>query len=412
MKGETWLEAHSLQRLFDALEPHGRARVAGGAVRDALLGRLVADVDIATDIQPADVTAILKQAGIKTVPTGLEHGTVTAVAGHGETDVYQITTLRLDIETDGRRAKVAFTDDWSADAGRRDLTMNALYCSRHGELFDPLGGFDDLRAGRVRFVGNASRRIEEDYLRILRFFRFNAVFGHAAFDTQGLAACVAHRQGLDRLSGERIHQEMFKLLPAQGAVATIGAMEDSGILEHVIPVHCDVARFTRMCAIEARCGQAADGLLRLAGLALQQPDDALRLRKKLMLTNAQLARLEALVADRPAFDKRIAQPKLKETLYRLGAATFIDMALFDWAASNAQPDDSAWADIVRRALNWQPPEFPLGGADVMSHGIERGPRVGEILHAVETWWIAAGFPNDETLVRDELKSVLKKHHKT
>jgi len=411
LKGEGWLEARALQRLFDALEPHGSARVAGGAVRDALLGRPVADVDIATDIQPGDVIAILKKAGIKTIPTGLDHGTVTAVAGHGEAEVYQITTLRLDVETDGRRAKVAFTDDWSADAGRRDLTMNALYCDRHGELFDPLGGYEDLRAGRVRFVGNASRRIEEDYLRILRFFRFNAVFGHAEFDQQGLEACVAHRQGLDRLSGERIHQEMFKLLPAPGAVATIGAMADSGILEHVVQLRFDVSRFARMCAIEAQCGRTADPLLRLAALALHQRDDARLLREHLVLTNAQSVRLEALVADRPVFDPQMVQPELKRILYRLGAAAFADMALFDWAASPAACDDPAWVGVVALASDWQLPTFPLGGADVLSLGIERGPRVGKILHAVETWWIEADFPMDETLLRDHLESVLRKHHK-
>lgn len=409
LKGEDWLQAAALQKLFGVLEAHGQARVAGGAVRDALLGRPVADVDVATTIPPEEVIRILTAAGIKAVPTGLEHGTVTAVAGPRESDVFQVTTLRLDVETDGRRAKVAFTGDWAADAGRRDLTMNALYCDRHGALFDPLGGYEDLKSGRVRFVGDAARRIEEDYLRILRFFRFNAVFGHTEFDADGLAACIGHREGIDRLSGERLHQEMFKLLPAPGAVATLGVMADSGILEHVIPAHRDIDRFARLCAIEAQCGRAPDTLLRLAALALGDSDDVARLREHLVLTNVQSARLTAVMADRVVLDAKLADPKLHEVLYRWGVPAYLDAALFDWAASKAGPDSREWAHIVQMPGEWQPPVFPLKGADVVAGGMERGPLVGEILHAVETWWIDAGFPDDETVVRDRLGSVLRKH---
>lgn len=412
LKGEAWLEAASLQRVFDALEVHGTARVAGGAVRDGLLGRPVDDVDIATTLTPEQVEDILGQAGIKTVPTGLDHGTVTAVAGDAETDVYEVTTLRIDVETDGRRAKVAYTDDWSADAGRRDFTMNALYCDRDGELFDPLGGYGDLAQRYVRFAGEAARRIEEDYLRILRFFRFNAVFGGGTFDADGLRACEAGRSGLDGLSRERVHQELFKLLPAPGAVATVKVMAEHYILEHILPGSFDIDRFERTCSIEAGLHRSADALLRLAGLVLHDRSDVAPLRDSLKLTNLQTQRLEKLMADRPVLSPDLGEASLKRALYSLGEAAYDDIAIHDWSASGAAAHDAGWTAVVKLPETWSPPAFPLKGVDLLRLGVAPGPSVGAILSEVEDWWVAQGFPEDETSLRARLETAIAGCDKT
>ncbi len=406
LKGAAWLEAASLQRVFDALETRGAARVAGGAVRDGLLGRPVDDVDVATTLAPSEVVEVLGEGGIKTIPTGLDHGTITAVAGDGEADVYQVTTLRVDVETDGRRAKVAFTDDWAADAGRRDFTMNALYCDRGGALFDPLGGYDDLSRGFVRFAGEARERIEEDYLRILRFFRFNAVFGGDRFDAEGLRACEECRAGLDSLSRERVHEELFKLLPAPGALATVKVMADSGILEHVLPGTFDVGRFERICAIEDGTGRSPDGLLRLASLVLRKAGDADLLRGGLKLTNVQSDRLAGLEAKSSAVDPDLTEPARREALYRSGLPAFEDAVLFNWAASGADADDGRWKDLLALGRSWAVPRFPLRGSDLLALGVTPGPQIGDILDRVEAWWVGQGFPEDETSLRAHLETVI------
>jgi poly(A) polymerase len=406
LQGEAWLEAASLQRVFDALETRGAARVAGGAVRDGLLGRPVADVDVATTLAPDAVIEVLRQSGIKTIPTGLDHGTVTAVAGDAQSDIYQVTTLRVDVETDGRHAKVAFTDDWAADAGRRDFTMNALYCDRVGALFDPLGGYEDLAAGLVRFAGEARQRIEEDYLRILRFFRFNAVFGDGRIDAAGLRACEDLRTGLDTLSRERIHQELIKLLAAPGAPATVKVMAENGILAHVLPARANVSRFAALCDIEDAVRPAPDALLRLAALALRRGDRVDRLRDGLKLTNAQTGRLAPLAAERPDMTPGLPVTVRRQMLYRMGASAFEDAVLFDWSASGATADDAGWAELLALMRSWTPPEFPLRGSDLLARGIAAGPLIGTILDRVEDWWVAEGFPDSETSLRAHLESVI------
>ena len=399
-----WLNAPELQEVLDVLGAHGEARVAGGAVRDALLGRPVSDVDVATDLAPDDVVRLLEAAGIKTVPTGIDHGTITAVVGSGTAAMaYEVTTLRVDVETDGRRAKVAFTDDWRADAGRRDFTMNALYCDRDGRILDPLGGYRDLMVRRVRFAGTAAERIQEDYLRILRFFRFHAVFGWVEADNEGVAACTAHRGGLDGLSGERIHQELFKLLPAPGAVGVVELMAANDILSHVIPTLPDVARFVRLCAIEDACGTAPDALLRLAALGLGGAEDVALLRARLVLTNAQTARLERVAASRTALDGAMPDAVRKEALYRLGTEGFRDAALFAWADAGASPHDEKWRSLVLLPERWPTPELPITGGDVTARGVAPGPQIGEILREFERWWIGQGFPRDADTVERGLE---------
>ena len=408
LRDRDWLRAPELQKVLDVLGAHGEARVAGGAVRDALLGRPVADVDVATELAPESVVRILEDAGIKTVPTGIDHGTITAVVGAGAAaQTYEVTTLRVDVETYGRHAKVAFTDDWKADAGRRDFTMNALYCDREGQILDPLGGYRDLVARRVRFAGDAAARIQEDYLRILRFFRFHAVFGWVEADDEGLDACTAHRGGLDGLSGERINQELFKLLPAPGAVEVIDLMAARDVLSHVVPTPADVARFTRMCAIEAATGRQPDGLLRLAALGLGGADDIAALRQRLVLTNAQTGRLERIAASAQRFTGDMPEADRREALYRLGASGFQDAALFAWASADVSPDAGDWATLLRLPERWTPPELPVTGADVVAHGIAPGPLVGEIMRGFERWWIEQGFPQEAEAVRRGIEQAVK-----
>ncbi len=401
---ETWLTAGSLQRVFDALETSGSARVAGGAVRDALLGRPVSDVDIATTLPPKQVVQCLDGAGIKSVPTGISHGTVTAVVGDGEADVYQITTLRLDIETDGRRSKVAFTDDWEADASRRDFTMNALFCDRHGELYDPLGGYGDLLSGRVRFVGEPRVRIEEDYLRILRFFRFNAVLGDGSIDEAGLEACIALKEGLKRLSRERIRQEMFRLLVAGAAVSIITTMERHRILAQILPSPANLKRLSRLCEIEAGNGFEPDALLRLAALGLASPGDVDVLRERFVLSNDETGRLAALDLTYRYMD--VEEDDAKIRLYEMGAKAYRDDVLISWAGSSDDNHDARWNRMADLPQRWTAPVFPLSGADVLALGVEAGPQVGDALRKAEAWWVRQGFPEDETLLRCYLASLI------
>ena len=408
LRDRDWLRAPELQRVLNVLGAHGDARVAGGAVRDALLGRPVSDVDVATELAPGNVVQVLEDAGIKTVPTGIDHGTITAVVGAGAAAVtYEVTTLRVDVETYGRHAKVAFTDDWGADAGRRDFTMNALYCDREGRILDPLGGYHDLIARRVRFAGDAAARIQEDYLRILRFFRFHAVFGWVEADDEGLEACTAHRGGLDGLSGERINQELFKLLPAPGAVEVIDLMAARDVLSHVVPTPANVARFTRMCAIEAACGRQPDGLLRLAALGLGGTGDIAALRQRLVLTNVQTERLERIAASAPRFGSDMPEARRREALYRLGASDFQDAVLFAWASADVSPDDGDWTDLLRLPEHWTPPDLPVSGADVVAHGVSPGPLVGEVLRGFERWWIDQGFPQEAEMIRRGIEQAVK-----
>ncbi len=289
LTGAAWLAGTETQAVFAALHTKGfAARAVGGAVRDALMGRPVADVDIATDARPEQVTRAVEAAGLRAVPTGLAHGTVTVVAGDRH---FEVTTLRRDVETHGRHATVAFTDDWAEDARRRDFTLNALYCSADGEVYDPLGGYPDLLARRVRFIGVPAERIREDYLRILRFFRQTADYGEGPADAEGLAACVRERAGLARLSGERVREELLRLLAAPRGPEIAALMQDYGLMPAVLGAAPRPTLLARLAAIEEACGLAPDAALRLAALAVEVEEDALRLRERLRLSNEQTEKL-------------------------------------------------------------------------------------------------------------------------
>jgi poly(A) polymerase len=406
LTGADWLADRQLQRVLAALTAAGgQARIAGGAVRNGLLGEPVNDIDIATTELPTHVEELAQRAGLVVHPTGLDHGTVTVVAKDaGRVRAFEVTTLRIDVETYGRHAQVAFTDDWSADAQRRDFTINAMYCDASGTVFDPVGGYSDLVKRRVRFVGEPEARIREDFLRILRFFRFHARYGRGAPDRQGLAACVALQEGLDRLSSERIRQEMLKLLVAGGAVAVLRVMVKTGIAGRVLPTSQNIAPVARMAEIDASQGLEPDPVLRLAALGLESAQDAAALRQVLRLSNAEYGRLQTLACATlpspalPANERRIV-------LYRMGPQGYRDAVRLAWAKDSGRFGCQAWAEVLGLPEQWTIPRFPLSGADLASRGVSAGPEMGRLLKRLEDWWMAAGFPADKDAVLARLDAL-------
>jgi poly(A) polymerase len=399
-----WLKRRETQAVFAALAAKGYAvRAVGGAVRNALLERPVVDVDIATTARPEEVMAAAGEAGLSAVPTGIAHGTITVIA---ERVPYEVTTLRRDVETHGRHATVAFTDDWAADARRRDFTINALYCSADGEVFDPLGGAADIAARRVRFIGDARERICEDYLRILRFFRLTAEYGVGAPDAEGLAACVLERDGIARLSAERIRQELLRLLVALRGPELVRSMLDYGLLPLVLGLAPRPTLLRWFADLESALGSTPDAILRLAALAVEVPEDAGRLAGHLRLSNDERVRLVRVATRTPDLGPAAPEAAARAYLYSEGAAAYRDRVLIDWAYSGAAPDSQPWRARLALPERWQPSRFPLGGGDVMALGVAAGPRVGELLRTVEAWWIAGDFAADEDGLRNELQKLV------
>ena len=379
-----WMTAPETTAVLDALEAAGGpdcARFVGGCVRNTLIGKPVSDLDIATRLTPEAVTAALKAAGLKAVPTGVEHGTVTAVC-RGKP--FEITTLRRDVATDGRRAVVAFTDDWAEDAQRRDFTLNSLYARRDGTLFDPTGhGVADARAGRIVFVGEAEQRVREDFLRILRFFRFFAWYGTPPPDAAALEACEALRGELKTLSAERVSRELLKLLAADDPRPAVGLMARTGVLGEVLPAPIDLARFEGLVALEEDQLFENEPLLRLAALL---PDDqlgAVRFAEALRLSNAERDRLAAALAPAPALKSWMSPREIRRTLYRLGAQPFRDRAKLAWARAPRTAATPQWRGMIALGEGWSPPPFPLTGEDVIAAGAPKGPMVGQVLREVE-----------------------------
>jgi poly(A) polymerase len=400
LNNASWLQRPETQAVLAALAARGfAARAVGGAVRNTLLGLPVTDVDIATTARPDEVVAAAEAAGLKAVPTGIAHGTVTIVSGGS---AYEVTTLRKDVETHGRHATVAFTDDWTADARRRDFTLNALYCSAGGEVFDPLSGYADLVARRVRFIGDAGERIREDYLRILRFFRFTAAYGEGPPDRPGLDACVRERAGLAVLSGERMREEMLRLLAAPRGAELIGVMLDFGLLPQVLGSAPRPGLLSRLANLQTALGLVPDAVLRLAALAVEVAEDAERLRTRFRLSNEETARLGRAATRAPAIEPGASESAAKAYLYTEGAAAFQESVLLAWARSGEASTNSAWRARFALPERWQAPRFPIGGADVMALGVLAGPRVGELLRALEAWWIAGDFAADEAALRVKL----------
>ncbi len=381
----SWLSELRLQAVLAVLnDAGGAARVAGGAVRNALLGVPVADVDIATTLTPHDVIARCTAAGFGVHPTGIEHGTVTIVNQYMP---FEVTTLRNDVTTDGRRATVAFSDDWAEDAARRDFTMNAMYCDAHGNIFDFTNGYEDIRKHLVKFVGDPEKRIREDFLRILRFFRFHAHYGKDAPDAEGLAACTSLRAGIDGLSAERIRQELLKLLVAPRPAGTLKLMANAGILHHVLD-------FVPQWQVIDRLPE--DAILRLAALTRSGEG----LQDRLRLSNEQNKRLLA-VLDAPDVTPELTTGERRRVLYALGERTFIDAVAMSKARTGDAEDEVPWKILAATSKYWSVPTFPVTGSDLKSIGLEPGPVMGEVLSALEDWWIASDFKptREELLVR-------------
>ncbi|MFD0986646.1 CCA tRNA nucleotidyltransferase [Methyloligella solikamskensis] len=404
VKDAPWFKAPATQAVFAALNKDGaETRIVGGAVRNGLMGLNVAEVDFASTAEPEQVVKLAEAAGLKAVPTGLEHGTVTVVTdGVG----HEVTTLREDVETDGRHATVRFTTDWAADASRRDFTLNALYADADGTVHDPLGGYEDLEAGRIRFIGDPAARIAEDYLRILRFFRFFAIYGKGTIDADGLSACVRLRDGLDGLSAERVWGEMKRLLVAPRAKEVVGLLYDYGLLPQILGSAPRLPQFDRLAEIEAVVGAAPNAALRLAALAVYVEDDLERLTERFRLSNAESAVLEEVV-DVLQIEKAPDEATGKHLLYRLGPDSYRRRVLTTWMEEGAAPDDDAWTAAYELPDRWQAPEFPLKGEDVMAMGVPSGPQVGRILRVVERTWIEAGFEGEREVLLKQAEAASK-----
>ena len=375
----------------------GEARFVGGAVRNALLGVPVVDVDIAVAMPPEEALARLRAKNIKVVETGLDHGTVTAIAG---THAFEVTSLRRDVETDGRHAKVAFTDDWAEDAARRDFTINALYATADGEIFDYATGVEDLIAGRVRFMGDARARIAEDYLRVLRLFRFHAWYGKGEIDAEGLRAAAEAKDKLQTLSAERIAKELLRLLEAVHPTPVLRVMAATGILSLLLPGALQLARLEKLAQLEGENLVVGDAVLRLAALLPDGDSSAQAAAGALRLSNAVRDRLEQALGGEK-IGVQISAQEARQRLYRIGAASFKDKVMLQWAS--APQGAGAWRMLLEMADNWQRPRFALTGRDVMQAGIAQGPDVGRLLAQVEDWWVEGDFAASESALRDRLK---------
>jgi poly(A) polymerase len=382
----SWLDAPETQTLIAAFDAAGMDfRFVGGVVRDALLGRRVSDIDLATPAAPDAVMRAVSAAGLKAIPTGIAHGTITALVGKRH---FEITTLRRDIETDGRHALVAFTGDWREDAARRDFTMNALYADRDGRITDFFGGAADALAGRVRFIGDPDRRIAEDALRILRFFRFHAWYGAGNPDPGGLRACAAHAPMIDRLSGERVRDELLKLLRAPDPVPVWRAMLEAGIVAHIAPAATRVDDLGRLIVAERELGLAADPLRRLAAL-VGPAADAAALKSTLKLSNRDtdhLASLDAL----SSLLVWVESGEFGRALYGAEPAWLRDAAILAHVRSG-RPEGPVLAALQGFIATWREPRFPLSGADLTARGVASGPDMGVLLKRLEAWWLAAGL---------------------
>jgi poly(A) polymerase len=386
-----WLQHGEVARLLAALGCDGEeARVVGGAVRNALLGLSVDEIDVATTAVPEEVVRRVEAAGWKAIPTGIDHGTITVAI---DDKAFEVTTLRQDVETYGRKAKVVFGRDWRTDAERRDFTINALSATADGRIYDYVGGVADIAARRVRFIGEPATRIAEDYLRILRFFRFHAWYGQGHPDAAGLHACILARAGLETLSRERVRMDLLKLLLAPHATPTLAVMAETGILGAVLGGVPLLASFENVVKAEAAMGFPADAMRRLGALAVTVKEDGERLGQRLRLSNTEAERLVAL-EHWWRVSLAAGEQAAHALLYHLGPQSFTDRVLIAWSHSAAGAADRAWHELANLPQRWSVPKFPLKAADFVDRGLVAGPALGVAMRAAEDAWIAADFPAD------------------
>jgi tRNA nucleotidyltransferase/poly(A) polymerase len=412
--GADWLARDELQRLLNALSADGeKARIAGGAVRNALLAEPVSDIDIATTNLPDETVRRVEAAGFKAVPTGVEHGTITVIAGGKP---YEVTTLRADVETDGRRAKVRFGRDWKEDAQRRDFTINALYAEADGTVVDLVGGLADIETRRLRFIGDAEDRIREDYLRILRFFRFFAWYGTGRPDAEGVKACVRLKEGLDQLSAERVWSELKKLLSAPDPSRALLWMRQAGVLTRVLPESekWGIDAIHPLVRAELELGWTPDPLLRLMAIVPADTERMAGLAERLKLSNADADRLSHWAKTAPMVST-LPEDALARLLYRGERRGFIDRLRLALASARARgvEDNKAlieaggFSRLLAYAEQWQKPEFPIRGRDLAGLGVEDGPRMGELLRELENQWVDSGFSQDRGALLDRAATMLR-----
>ena len=401
-----WMTQPATRAVFAALTARGGTgcvRFVGGCVRNAILGRRIDDIDLATTLTPQQVVEALEAANLKAIPTGIEHGTVTALSS-GKT--FEITTLRRDVETDGRHAVVAFTDDWMQDAARRDFTMNALYADPDGTVFDPTErGVEDTKAGRLVFVGDPQTRIGEDHLRILRYFRFLAWYGKGEPDRAALAACEARREMLADCSAERVAKELLKMLGADDPRAALRLMASTGVLGQVLPQAEGLAVLDRLVAIEDEQLFENEPLLRLAALLPADPAVGEAVGRALRLSNLERERLSAALGLEPRLVSWMSPKAARQAVYRLGQTVFRDRVKLQWARSTRPATTPQWRGLIALGESWTVPVMPLSGKDVVASGVPAGPLVGEVLREVEDWWIDSDFLDDKLSLVERLKAV-------
>lgn len=411
--GQSWFSKPGLTRIFELLNADGgEVRVVGGAVRNALMGLPVGDIDLATTLPPQDLVERAREAGIKAVPTGIEHGTVTLVVdGEG----YEVTTLRRDVETDGRHAQVAFGTDWKEDAERRDLTINALYADASGEVIDLIGGLADIETRTVRFIGDAATRVAEDYLRVLRFFRFFAYYGSGRPDADGLRASARAKDKLSTLSAERVWSEMKKLLSADDPSRALLWMRQAGVLAQTLPEteKWGIDAIHGLVAAEQALGWKPDAMLRLASIIPPDVERLAAISTRLRMSKNEAARLEQW-AKAPAIDPAMAETALDRLLYRQsleGVKMRLRLALSS-ARADVSGGEASMQKIARlstllaRAERFQKPVFPLSGADVLAAGVAPGPKVGEILGQLEDKWVEGNFALEREGLLGRLKGMV------
>src|SRR6202035_2605881 len=383
-----WLKSGPAARVLELLNGDGEeARVVGGAVRNALLGRPIGDIDIATTALPEEVTRRAKAAGIKSVPPGIDHGTVTLVV---DSQPFEVTTLREDTESFGRKAKVAFGRDWVRDAQRRDFTINGLSVDAEGVVHDHVGGLNDIAAKRVRFIGDPHQRIAEDYLRILRFLRIHAAYGQGEPDRAGYLACIDARAGLATLSAERVRMEMLKLMIAEGATEALVAMAEGGWLLSIFGGVAYTGPFAAMVAAERALGLKADPVRRLGALAVAVTEDARRLAVRLRLSNSEPRTLDSM-GHRWWRLAGMDEATARRRLYRLGVDRYRDRLMLAWARAGVDTDPAPWRELATLPQRWSAPKFPLKAADFVARGIAEGPALGHVLALAEDGWLPAAL---------------------
>lgn len=396
-----WMTSDASQKLFTAF-PVGSLRYVGGCVRNALWDEVVGDIDFAVALEPADVMKSLKEAGLRYIETGIDHGTVTVVI---EGKPFEITSLRRDVETDGRRAVVAYTKDWAEDAQRRDLTFNALYADQAGTIYDPTGlGLGDIKTRKLRFVGDADMRVQEDYLRILRFFRFLAWYGGTAkLDAPSLKACRENRQGLKRLSAERVWSEIKKLLSARNPARAMQIMLTNDVLETLLPEANNVDGLEQLLKLEAREGLKPDPLLRLMAMSPREPLQMALLCKRLKMSKLETKRLRAWADDSTPLNPELGERDKLIAIYKSGKQTILDRARLRAAGETDTIRSAHWMVLADLAMGWTAPEFPLTGKDLKSAGVQPGPDMGKAMKALEALWVRSGFSVDKEKLLIALK---------